>query len=124
MVSFASMARPSSIAASSMSERIEPLLCDGGGMQQNSGLPTFGNASLRGLARLRDAKRRRASSWDRTGGNEDCLTIPAGETATLGDIGGAGSITHIWFTISSADPLHLRNLVLRMYWDGEAVPSV
>ena len=74
-------------------------------MQQNSGLPTFGNASLRGLARLRDAKRRRASSWDRTGGNEDCLTIPAGETATLGDIGGAGSITHIWFTISSADPV-------------------
>ncbi len=89
-----------------------------------SGLPTFGGASLRGLARLRDAKRRRASSWDRTGGNRDFIAIAPGETATLADIVGAGSITHLWFTIASDDPLHLRNLALRMYWDSEATPSV
>src|SRR5947209_9546619 len=93
-------------------------------MQHMDGLPTFGNASLRGLARLRNAKRRRASSWDRTGGNADSLSIPASETVTLAAIDGAGSVTHIWFTIASDDPLHLRNLVLRMYWDGESAPSV
>lgn len=87
-------------------------------------LPAFGNASLRGLARLRHAKRRRASSWDRTGGNGDSIRIAAGETAILLDTAGAGSITHIWCTIASDDPLVHRNLSLRMYWDGEAHPSV
>lgn len=87
-------------------------------------LPTFGHASLRGLARLRDARRRRASSWDRTGGNADYTPIERGETATLAEIAGAGAITHIWCTIACDDPLHLRKLVLRMYWDGEEHPSV
>ncbi len=87
-------------------------------------LPTFGKASLRGLARLRDAKRRRASSWDRTGGNRDSVVVPAGETVTLLDTAGAGAITHIWCTVASDDPLVHRNLSLRMYWDGEADPSV
>ena len=86
--------------------------------------PTFGNASLRGLARLRNAKRRRASSWDRTGGNRDFISIVPGETATLAEITGAGCITHLWFTVASDDPLALRNLSLRMYWDGEDAPSV
>ncbi len=91
---------------------------------QHAALPTFGNASLRGLARLRDAKRRRASSWDRTGGNRDFIAIAAGETATLAEITGAGCLTHLWFTIASDDPLVHRNLSLRMYWDGEESPSV
>jgi hypothetical protein len=30
----------------------------------------------------------------------------------------------MWFTIASDSPFHLRELVLRMYWDGEAQPSV
>jgi hypothetical protein len=37
---------------------------------------------------------------------------------------GAGVITHIWFTINSEDPHHLKNLILRMWWDGESSPSV
>ncbi|HEV2487660.1 MAG TPA: glycoside hydrolase family 172 protein [Terracidiphilus sp.] len=40
------------------------------------------------------------------------------------DVTGAGVITHIWFTIALPDPLHLKNLVLRAWWDGESVPSV
>jgi hypothetical protein len=88
------------------------------------GLPTFGHGSLRGLARLRDARRRRESSWDRTGGNKDFRPVGRGETLTLADIKGVGAITHIWMTISCSDPLHLRKLVLRMYWDGEENPSV
>lgn len=76
------------------------------------------------LAELRDARSKRVSSWDQTGGNRDCIPIPAGQTATLADIQGAGCIRHIWFTISCSDSRYLRKLVLRMYWDGEEDPSV
>ena len=76
------------------------------------------------LARLRNYKNRRSSSWDRTGGNRDAIPVEPGQTATLLDITGAGVITHIWFTIASQDPMHLKNLVLRAWWDGESSPSV
>jgi len=79
---------------------------------------------LSGLAVLRDARTRRVSSFDRTGGNADFITIPAGETVELADIKGAGVIRHIWITISCDDPMHRRNVVLRMYWDGQKHPSV
>jgi hypothetical protein len=80
--------------------------------------------SLLKLARLRSYKARRSSSWDRTGGNGDAVAVEAGHSATLLDVQGAGVITHLWFTINSRDPLHLKNLVLRAWWDGEASPSV
>ncbi len=82
------------------------------------------NGPLDGLANLNDAISKRASSADRSGGNADWLEVKAGSTNTLADIKGAGSIRHIWFTINSPSPFHLRELVLRMYWDGEADPSV
>jgi hypothetical protein len=76
------------------------------------------------LARLRSYKTRRSSSWDRTGGNGDSVPVAPGKSVTLVDVTGAGVITHIWFTINSSDPNHLKNLVLRMWWDGESSPSV
>jgi hypothetical protein len=82
------------------------------------------SGSLRGLADLSDAVSRRASSADRSGGNADWVEVKAKSTVTLADIKGAGSIRHIWFTINSPSPFHLRELVLRMYWDGEIEPSV
>ena len=75
-------------------------------------------------ARLRSYKNRRSSSWDRTGGNGDAVPVEPGATAKLLDIDGAGVVTHIWFTINSPDPMHLKNLVLRAWWDGEVTPSV
>jgi hypothetical protein len=75
-------------------------------------------------ARLRDYKARRSSSWDRTGGNNDSVPVEPGQTATLLDITNAGVITHLWFTINSPDAMHLKNLVLRAWWDGESAPSV
>ena len=75
-------------------------------------------------ARLRNYKSRRSSSWDRTGANADAVPVEPGATATLLDVSGAGVITHVWFTISSDDPHHLKNLVLRAWWDGESTPSV
>jgi hypothetical protein len=67
---------------------------------------------------------KRASSYDRTGGNEDAVKIAPGATATLIDDAGPGIITHIWITIASPEQYHLKKLVLRMYWDNEASPSV
>jgi hypothetical protein len=75
-------------------------------------------------ARLRSYKTRRSSSWDRTGGNGDSVHVEPGTAATLLDVTGAGVVTHIWFTINSQDQHHLKNLVLRAWWDGEASPSV
>jgi len=75
-------------------------------------------------ARLRSYKTRRSSSWDRSGGNGDSVPVEPGATATVFEEKGAGVITHIWFTIASPDPHHLKNLVLRAWWDGEASPSI
>jgi hypothetical protein len=66
---------------------------------------------------------KRISSFDRTGGNNDRLNIPPGETVTLAEIDGPGAIHHIWVTIA-AEPFYGRKIILRMYWDGEESPSV
>ena len=50
-----------------------------------------------------------------------CITLPPGETVTLAEIEGPGEIRHIWMTVSEKA---YRNTILRLYWDGEASPSV
>jgi hypothetical protein len=79
---------------------------------------------LSNLPQAKDYVQKRASSYDRSGGNGDARTIATGETLTLLDEAGPGLISHVWVTIASDDPAHLKALVLRMYWDGEASPSV
>lgn len=76
------------------------------------------------LARLKDGRARRASSWDRTGGNADFIRIGPGRTAVLADLRGPGCVRHLWFTVGAEDPHYLRTLLLRIYWDGEKSPSV
>ena len=71
---------------------------------------------LLGLARL--------SSTDPKGRNGDSRRIDPGQTLTLMDVKGSGRVTHIWFTINSPSPEHLRELVLRMTWDDAARPAV
>ncbi|MBN1344845.1 MAG: DUF2961 domain-containing protein [Phycisphaerae bacterium] len=70
----------------------------------------------------------RASSWDRSGGNRDYVTVKPGETVTLADIAGAGCIKHIYFTYiiekEEARRRYFRDVILRMYWDDEKTPSV
>lgn len=75
-------------------------------------------------ARLKNYRARRSASWDRTGGNDDSVPIEAGGEAVLLDARGAGVVTHLWFTINSQDANHLKNLVLRAWWDDEPTPSV
>jgi hypothetical protein len=67
---------------------------------------------------------RRVSSYDVTGANADNKLLAAGQTLTVFDEAGPGDITHIWVTLSSHEPLYLKKLVLRMYWDDESTPSV
>lgn len=89
-------------------------------------------SSLRDLPRLRNSRRRRASSWDRSGGNDDRLTIRPGETAVLADLEGPGSINHIWCTVArdtawgpdEAEGDYLRKLVLKITWEDQPGPSV
>jgi hypothetical protein len=55
------------------------------------------------------------------------LTLPAGAVATLADIDGPGIIRHLWCTVTDQTERHhfvLRDLVLRLWWDDEATPSV
>ncbi len=86
----------------------------------------LGSGSLANLARLRDYRSRRLSSWDRSGGNADCILIEPSQTAALGEIEGAGCVKHIWVTMMALpeEPHDLCTTVLRMFWDGEASPSV
>ncbi|MHB9133950.1 MAG: glycoside hydrolase family 172 protein [Armatimonadota bacterium] len=50
-----------------------------------------------------------------------CITLPAGSVTTLMDVDGPGCIQHIWITV---EPKRYRDLILRMYWDDEEIPSV
>jgi hypothetical protein len=80
--------------------------------------------SLSGLTVSHDYVQKRVSSYDRSGGNADNRQIAPGETLTLFDEAGPGTITHVWITIATDEQFHLKKLVLRMYWDGEENPSV
>lgn len=76
------------------------------------------------LYQPRDYVQKRASSYDRTGGNDDFVKIAPGQAITLLDALGPGKITHIWITIASSEQYHLKKLVLRTFWDDETSPSV
>jgi len=76
---------------------------------------------------LKNYSSERISSYDATGANDDGNwknQIKAGETRTIGAASGPGIIKHVWITIASDEPYHLKKIVLRMYWDGEESPSV
>src|SRR5215469_5247122 len=81
-------------------------------------------APLTAITQPHDYVQKRSSSYDRTGANADFRAVAPGETVTVLDDAGPGVITHIWFTIATDESFHLKKLVLRMYWDGEATPSV
>jgi len=88
---------------------------------QGAGTPTLELARLQ-----KGVKSKRISSYDKSGGNNDRLEgIAPGQRRTLFDVKGAGVIDHIWITIAPPPPaLSRHDLILRMYWDGEANPSV
>ncbi len=79
------------------------------------------------LARIKSGvKTKQASSYDKTGGNGDCISgIKDGARYELMNVKGAGVINRIWITIApEAKELSRYDIILRMYWDGNHYPSV
>ena len=62
------------------------------------------------------------SNWGAKGFAFDDLA--AGETKTLLDMEGSGTICRIWMTVSNRSPEMLRSLKLEMFWDGAETPAV
>lgn len=73
---------------------------------------------------LKKSKLIQISSHDKSGKNNDFISIKDGVIATLADIEGPAMIVSFWITVASPDPHFLRRILLRMYWDGERYPSV
>jgi hypothetical protein len=76
------------------------------------------------LAHKKEFRALRLSSTDPRFKNADSRPIAPGATLELGQVEGSGRLTHLWFTINSPAPDHLRELVLRCYWDGAGRPAV
>lgn len=74
-----------------------------------------GSEFLDNLYLLRDSQAGRAS------GN---YAIPPQQSLVIGPLSGPGVIRHLWFTLQDNGPLVMRELVLRIFWDDEEVPSV
>jgi hypothetical protein len=79
---------------------------------------------LRHLITAPAARSRRASSWDRSGGNRDYAVVPAGATVTLLEHAGPGCVTHLYFGLVFPEITDYRDAILRCFWDGETTPSV
>ena len=82
------------------------------------------SAVLPAYARAQNYRSLKESTFDRSGGNADARPIAPGATLEVFNQTGAGIITHIWYTIAADSPLHLKELVMRAYWDGNDKPSV
>lgn len=78
-----------------------------------------------GLTERKEFVARRSSSnnadWN---SNDDSKRPIPGETITLADLQGPGSISHLWMTIADNEYGWPRLLRLRVYYDGSDTPSV
>ena len=87
---------------------------------------TFGTEMFQLSQMKTGVKTRQVSSYDKTGGNGDCLGgIKDGSKVTIMDVKGAGVINRIWITMApDARKLNRNDVILRMFWDGSPFPSV
>jgi Protein of unknown function (DUF2961) len=91
---------------------------------QNASGVVIPNIVIPNYARAQDYQTLKQSTYDRSGGNQDFRKIAPGATLEVFQSSGPGVITHIWFTIATESAHHLKELVLRMHWEGNAKPSV
>ena len=92
---------------------------------QSNSNPAAGMGTLGGLMMPKEGRPKHEGSWDRSGGNGDLRPVEPGQTLTMMDYKGAGIVRRFWVTIAPrADKEIHRQLILRMYWDDEKVPSV
>jgi hypothetical protein len=81
--------------------------------------------SLDALSRPHGGRIAHYSSRDSTEGNADFRVIRAGETLTLVDHRGAGTVRRWWVTIAPRNNREIqRQLIVRCWWDDETEPSV
>ncbi len=92
-----------------------------GTSQQSSSQTNF---RLPSYALQQDYRSLKQSSFDTTGGNADRWSLAPSESRDVFQSDGPGVITHIWFTIAAPSRFHLKEIVLRIYWDGNSKPSV
>ncbi|MBP7934190.1 MAG: DUF2961 domain-containing protein [Phycisphaerae bacterium] len=85
-------------------------------------LPCFAQ-SLDSITHPQQGRSMRATSGNPFN-NTDLARFEMGESKTIADLVGPGEIRHIWLVPTSMDIRHPRALVLRMWWDGAATPSV
>jgi len=82
------------------------------------------NGTLSSLMRLKDIKRKRYSSYDKSGGNDDRYHLAPKSNTLIAVMNKPGAIKHIWITMDSREILFNNKVILRMYWDDEEYPSV
>ena len=75
-------------------------------------------------ARQQNHRSLKQSSHDRTGGNADRWVLAPGQTQEVFRDQGTGVISHIWFTIAAPSPYHLKEIVLRAFWEDAEQPSI
>jgi len=86
--------------------------------------PAF-SSPLSNLANPRPGRAMHEGSWDRQHHNQDRLSLKPGETLTIFQHDGAGTVHRFWITVMPrADIGILSETVLRMYWDDDLYPSV
>jgi hypothetical protein len=90
----------------------------------SSAAASSSSPNLPRYARAQDYQSLKQSSYDRSGGNADSWPIAPGQTREIFKSSGPGIITHIWFTIAAPSTYHLKEVVLRIYWDDNPKPSV
>lgn len=85
-------------------------------------------SSMENIFKKREFTRKRISTYDKTGANDDRIYIKPGTTQVVAEGEGPGVITHIWMTMQNEgfviEPNYLRKTVLKMYWDDCNHPSV
>src|SRR3954447_22196285 len=91
---------------------------------QEAPVPGAGALQLPEYALAQNYRSLKQSSYDRSGGNSDRWPIAPGGTKEVFNAKGPGVISHIWFTIAAPSTYHLKEIVLRIYWDGNSKPSV
>ena len=79
------------------------------------------------LHRKRSGRRRRESTWDRSGGPRDLVELGPAQSIVVPELGGPGIIRHLWVVLGGdhfpdSDVYRAVRLVLR--FDGAAEPQV
>jgi hypothetical protein len=81
--------------------------------------------ALAGLVAPRDTRIVHYASTDKSGGNADFVPVAPGQTVTLMDHRGAGTVRRWWVTIAPFGDVRIhRQAIVRCYWDDEETPSV